>query len=280
MTEIGCDQCNHTGFLPVPGDDSRVQQCICSYARALKAHLGPEIAAAPIILKSPLYVAGGKGEPAKIDRTQDNLFIKVYWSDLLPHLKWALTCKGPMFRYRIVTDERLKTVYLGSEDYRARAKSKRDDITTFNSVGDLIGPEYDMVIVRLGFLGYKNVAMPGILKEALMLRESALKPTWLIEEPASIYGFGHFSYSEDTAAYIDRLFEVINLVDEKRTPEAPRGVEPVEDVTMEDDEPRPQIVQPPQPRFTSPKIDPVEFAVPEGSGRKSGWKKKGGGGPV
>ena len=285
MSELGCDLCNHTGYTLIDGVEPKMQQCICSYARTLKAHLGPEIAAAPNILRSPLYVAGPKGEPPVIDRTTDNLFLKVYWSDLLAHLKWTLACKGPMFRYRVVTDEKLKTVYVGAEAYSARPKSKRDELVTNNSVGDIIGVDFQLIIIRLGFLGHKNVAMPGVLKEALMIREASQLPTWIVEEPSSIFGPGHFSYSDDTGMYIERLFDIINLVDESRKPGEPRGVEvpePIEDVGMEE----PQIVVPrqqPEPRFEAPTMDLDDLLGnnPSGGGKykkKSSWKKGGGGG--
>lgn len=287
MTEVkGCSKCNYTGFQYIEGDESRVVQCICSYAKTLKAYLGPEIASADTITRSPLYELAGKGEPPKADRTSDNLFVKSYWSDLLPHLKWTLACKGPMFRYRIVTDEKLKTVFLGNESYKTRSRDTRDDVVTYNSIGDLVGPEIDLIILRLGFLGYKNVAMPGVLKEALMLRESASKPTWLVEVPSSPFGPGHFSYNEDVAGYISRLFEVVNLVTEKRDdfdlPHGFMGSEDGDDVGMGVKTPSPEPVMPPQSRFTAP---PPAFDMGALEGDytpkfKKGGKKRGGGGPV
>lgn len=221
MTETkGCPKCNYTGFHIIDLDDTRVVQCICSYAKTLKAYLGPEIASAENIRQSVLYQLDGKGKPPKVDRTKDSLFIKSYWSDLLPHLKWTLAGKGPMFRFRIVTDEKLKSVYVGNESYKYRAKDVRDEIETFNSIGDLIGPDIDLVILRLGFLGYKNVAMPGVLKEALMLRESATKPTWLVETPDKPFTYGYFSYNEDVAEYIGKLFDVVTIKGDKPVYEA------------------------------------------------------------
>ena len=278
----GCAKCNYTGFLHVNGDDARVQQCICSYAKTLKAHLGPEISAAPTISASPFYALGEKGQPPKVDRTKENLFVKSYWSDLLPHLKWVLGCKGPMFRFRIVTDEKLKTVYLGGESYGQRSREVRNDITTYNSIGDLVGADLDLVIVRLGFLGYKNVAMPGILKEALMLRESALKPTWVVEVPSSIFGPGHFSYNEDVANYIDRLFDVVNIVQSRPDTDLPHGfdavAEPMEDVSI--GPPPTPIVQPPE-RFQASVVDLADYSAIFGEKKGKKGKKPGrGDGPA
>jgi hypothetical protein len=82
---------------------------------------------------------------------------------------------------------------------------------TFNTLADIVGRDFDLVIIRLGHLGYKNVAMPGILKDALMLREVALKPTWLIDSPQSPFTMGHFAYSEDVYEYIKNRFEVVEV---------------------------------------------------------------------
>lgn len=289
-----CVRCRGSGVLPIEGDDTTVQQCICSYSRALKAHLGAEIATAPLIDRSPLFVPGPPGEPPKIDRTRDNLFLKGYWRDLLSHLKWALGCKGPMFRYRLVTDEKLRNVYLGKEAYATQAKARRDEMVTFNALPDLVGPEIDLVIIRLGFLGYKNIAMPGILKEALMIREFACKPTWIVEVPTSIFGPGHFSFSEEVFEYITDHFETLNLVrkESARSDDTPHGFSgaplPDEDsVGLGSDAPVPVVpvvpskIAMPEERFTSP---PVQDTDLPGEGRNARrptkGKKKSSGEPV
>lgn len=273
----GCPKCNYTGFHHADGDDTRVIQCICSYAKTLKAYLGPEIASASTITRSPLFELAGKGEEPKVDRTQDNLFIKSYWSDLLPHLKWTLACKGPMFRYRIVTDEKLKTVFVGNESYKTRAKDVRDDIETYNSLGDIVGSDLDLVILRLGFLGYKNIAMPGILKEALMLRESAFKPTWLIDAPSNPFEHGHFSYSEDVQDYVARRYEVLDMVDRNRKPPHELLVEQ-DSVGLSAHTSEPEPVR--RPIHTPEPIDDMGAVMGKPKFKKGTFKKNGGGGPV
>lgn len=272
MNELkGCPKCNYTGFHLVDNDDTRVVQCICSYAKTLKAYLGTEIASAATITQSQFFTLAGKGQPPKVDLTESNLFIRGYWSDLLPHLKWTLACKGPMFRYRIVTDEKLKSVYVGNESYKHRAKDVRDEVETFNSIGDLLGPEIDLIILRLGFLGYKNVAMPGVLKEALMLRESATKPTWLVDSMENPYVAGYHAYSEDTWDYICRLYQMVNLP----TTRKPVALveEDDEDVGMKAPPP------PPQPRPLPVEID-LGAVSDEGKKFKKNGKKNKGGGPA
>ena len=255
----------------------------------MKEHLGTEIALAPSLsAPSPLFVAGDP-EP-KVDRTKENLFLKGFWPDLLPHLKAALVGKGLFFQFKIVTDERLRTVYVGDDSYKARAKSKRDDIETHNSLSDLVGSDNHLVIIRLGFLGYKNVAMPGILREALMLRESLSKATWLVEDPDQGYfGPGHLAFSEEVEEAIGRNFTVVDFTNKKRSPIVREVITSVpEDVGM--DAPLPP---PPAPKVYVEKSrfevtpDMGAFGDNEGgSGKwkpKSNWKKRGGsggGGPL
>lgn len=202
-----CSICGGVGTLRVEGDDLSSTQCVCYYARQLKVYWGPEIAAAKTLRGSFFFVPKGD------DFTTRNLFIKAYWRELLPHVKWALGCKGTMFRYRVLTDEKLRTIYVGAESYTSRPRSKRDDMVTINTLADVVGPEIDLVIIRLGFLGYKNIAMPGILKEALMLREVACKPTWVVESPNAPLVPGHFAYSEDVFDYVAASFTSIKLSD-------------------------------------------------------------------
>lgn len=200
-----CKVCKGEGLIQV--DDLNTRMCLCAYALAMGGHLGPEIAQAPILDSSPLYVRGdAKGEPPKIDRTTENVFLKGAWNEMLPHLKYVLSLKGLDFRHKITTDEKLKTVYVGDESYKARSRTKRDDIETYNSLADFVNDSH-LLIIRLGFLGYKNIAMPGILKESLMHREVLRKPTWLVEDPEKPFVDSH-TYSYEVAAYIEGRFKI------------------------------------------------------------------------
>jgi hypothetical protein len=162
---------------------------------------------------SPLYIDGEKrDDPPVVDRTSKNLIIQGNWYDIASHIKWALIAKGLKFFSKTVTDEKLKNVWLGNEKYNSRPKKNRDDDSTYNSLSDLIGENYHLLIIRLGHLGYKNIAMPGILKEALMLRQVARVPTWLIVEPGNPFVPGHFAYSDDVYSYLaHNKYEIIRI---------------------------------------------------------------------
>lgn len=300
-----CERCNGSGKLLV--DDTTHRMCICLYNRKMRVHLGPELMSARPIFDSPLYQQvfdTDQGNLPTVDLTTKNLFIKTWWNDLLGHLTWAFYCKGPNWYFQLTTDERIRTVFVGNESYRAKSRKSRDDIDTLNSLTDLIGDQYGLVIVRLGFLGYKNVAMAGALLEALRIREVQLKPTWVIEEPNSIFGPGHFSYSEELAEYLEHRFEVLDIVKNPNREAAPRGIAhaavPAEDydqgMSLEDERPdAPAVVQPP-PRM-KPKTRVVVDEKPMAStsvgdsmmdqalgtgpkkwgGKKKSWGNNGGG---
>lgn len=216
-----CVKCGGRGYVMKDGDPFTQVECNNLFLRRVGMKLGVEIATAAPLEESPLYMWGGKAK----DKTQSNLFLKGDWVDLLPHIKCALlrkfySCGVEAFSFRVVTDERLKNVYLSNEAYTAKQRKKRDEGEVYNSLSDLIGNSHNLIIIRLGFLGYKNVAMPGILKETLMMRQAQGVPTWLVEDPDSPFVPGHFSWSLDVSDYITRYYETLDFTSAVRTPKS------------------------------------------------------------
>lgn len=207
---IPCVHCGGRGVIDK--DDMTAIMCICTKFRLLRIHLSkdtPDILHAADVKESPLYVLGSeKGKPSR-DRTKDNLFLCGLWRNVVSHLKWTLYFKGLTYTYRIVTDERIKNVAVGNESYKGKTEDDRKLTESVNGLRDLV-EDPDLVIVRLGFLGYKNIAAPGYLKEALMIRESAGKPTWLVEGAVK-YEYDHRAYSPETYSYIHSRFETLAL---------------------------------------------------------------------
>ena len=217
-----------------------------------------------------------------LDRTTENIFIKSNWSTVRPHLRLALGYRHnlePTFRYVILTDERIVNVYVGNERYGSRSKKNRDEQDNFNGLKDLVESP-NLVVIRLGFLGWKNVAAPGSLKQSLMLREAARRPTWVVMNPEGEYPI---SWNEEVAAYIAEHFEVVEL---KRTgPDLPPSM------SVEVEEPRPKRrtreAQAPESEAPSlPSLDDGMDMVGESNRPRKGsnYKKRrndsGGEGPV
>lgn len=263
-----CPRCGGSGYIMV--DDFHVRQCVCSYARDMKEHLGPEIAGATVIYESPLYV------PGEVDLTEEPLFIKGNWRDVKAHLKWVLFYKGLSYKFRIVTDERLKAVYLGAEDYRAKAKIKRESDENYNTLSDLVGEDFDLVIIIVGQIGYKNVAAPGILKEALMLRETLGKVTWLVEDPLRVW---RHSYDIDVGEYVRETFRTVVLAGAR--PRFDEDPAPQEEVGL-DDEPEQYTGPSPIEAPNLPEAKSVVCSAPSKpwKGSKSYKKGSSGGGPA
>jgi hypothetical protein len=152
-------------------------------------------------------------------------------------------------------------------------------VETYNCLSDFVGSQ-DLIILRLGYLGYPNKAAPGITKQALGIREVALKPTWIVEEPSSIFGPGHYTYSEDLEEYIGQHFEVVDLRSSCASDtEAPHGVGVA---SQEIDASGDVGFGPPSPMPEERiQTEPVEEddtshyqAMRKKSGRKSQWGKK------
>lgn len=190
MPEELCKRC---GMQPVPEcvnghvlvDEYTARECPnfkrIRIDQLIRSRLPQQLYEAPVIRESALYTPGLKrGEPARINRTKDNLLIRgVTYNRFAPHLRLTFACLP--LKFKIVDDSRIRDVFVGGEAYKSRPQSTRDQKEAFNVVADLIGEDFDLVVIRLGVLAYKNVAAPAVLREALMVRESLGKPTWLFE---------------------------------------------------------------------------------------------------
>lgn len=199
--------CEGRGYIRRADDDLVVDSCPNIYRRQLAQHLGPEIVGAPAIPSSPFLKLNPAGGEPLIDLTQENLYIVgCTWRGLLAHLRYTLGFKRTKHIHKIITDERIKNVFVGSESYKSRPQRVREDIDTFNNIADLVGATYHLVIIKLGYLGYKNQAAAGALKEALLHRESIGLPTWLVNDPERSWTH---SYDPDVAQFVsDRYTEI------------------------------------------------------------------------
>jgi hypothetical protein len=205
-------QCDGRGYVVVDAENNLVKECPRLYLKRLTDHItdqvGVEVVKVKHVKNSPLHVLGKPGEPVISDLTLKNIYIQgTYWGAFLAHLKWALVCKGTTFTCRRVTDLYLLDVYLGK--YRQRQVSKREEVDNYNQLDDLVG-EKDLVIIRLGQLGYKNVAAPGVLKETLMIRANLNLPTWLVDDPRDPWSLSKDFTVEE---YVNKHFEKITLED-------------------------------------------------------------------
>lgn len=279
-----CDLCGDTGKIQNPKDDLRVEQCVCAYIKALRAHLsnpvmaldvGLDLVSTPSIRKSSLLTNS-------VDRTNDNLLLQGPWSHVLPHLKFVLGYKGLAYRFRFVSDERLLNVWLGKSSYGAKSRQLREEEVYFNSVSDLVNPDFDLVIIRLGVLGYKNKALPGILLEALQVRAIKEKATWVVEQ-------GSYSCTKKFERSMAYSEEALNLLD----PVDLTNPNQVENVFHVDPEEVPEVdsdgvvsmgapvARPPRGVVSKPVEEPLEVSSEEDTDSSEDFELPGalGGGP-
>jgi len=192
----------------------------------VRERLDLDIRESKSIPSSPLFSPSTNGPPL-VDLTQQNLLIRgVTRAGFLPHLKLALVGKiwtNPTYAYKVVGDARLRDVYVGNEAYRSRAATAREQTENNNAIADLVGKDYDLVVILLGTLGHKNVAAPGILREALMHREMLGKPTWLFQSSDPRYEWRH-SKDAESELFIEH-FQVIRLTSDDQTPDDERELE-------------------------------------------------------
>jgi len=270
----GCD-----GNGSVPVDEFTDRPCRNMLSILLREKLGPEISSSTHVTSSPLFQMT-KGEPPSVDRTGDNLFLDCPWPNLLPHLKWVLGCKGLKFNFKIITDQQIKNVYVGNEQYRNQPLASREVREVFNSLSDFV-EDYDLIILRLGFIGYPNRAAAGALLETLMIREAMQAAVWVIHEEDRPW---LHSRSEEVEEYLRTHFESVDVepVDPGRRYVGERSdddlglsvtdVEPEEEFSQEEPDP-----YEPEPDESDDAGDEVELLSRPKAQPKSKFKKGKGG---
>lgn len=213
-----CPLCNGQEWTTT--EKLKTKPCICISARMTRQFLGEEIAVAENI-RSSLFQPDA--DPP-VDRSKENLSIKATWLELRSHLRWVLGCRynmDPTFTFKVVSDLEILDVSLGNEAFKARTyEQRRRGKETYNTVKDFIGEE-SLVIVRLGWLGYRNRAAAGYLKEALGIRERLRLPTWLSETPDRFFGPGDHMWDDDVDNYITTHFDSVDLRTEEEVVNPP-----------------------------------------------------------
>lgn len=229
--------CKHCGMKPlkecsgshIPIDGNSCKECpnmrLARMAETIRGRMTPEMLRIPHVANSPLYTPRKKTETApSVDRTKDNLYIRgLTRRGLLAHLKLVLLCQP--LRYHMIDDAFILEVFLGKQQYSNKPKDVRDAIRTFNSITDLVGSDFDLVIITLGIQSYKNISSPSQLLETLKRRRDIYdRATWVLEPPGS-----NWSYSRDdnVEEYLAKHFEVVELESDLE--------DPVEEILISDD---------------------------------------------
>ncbi len=185
-------ECNGTGHQLVMDEFEGQQyfdQQICPYKVALKirANMDPSIRGSkPYAHPTPL-----------LKEAHRFLFFESRWSIIARNIhNFILNQHDPLnFRVRITSDREILEVRLGNQNDE---DGGRMGLTAF------IQP-YDLVVIRLGEIGYQNVAAAGYLYEAIMPRIRQDARLWVQCEPSDPYRPDHFAYSPA----LEHLFETV-----------------------------------------------------------------------
>ena len=207
-----CPFCEGTGFLPVPNDPESRAKCKCTLERLYRAKLGQEIFEAKNLKEKTEYT----------DLMDNNLFVVSTRRDFMPHLRYALIDKGLNYFARVTNDSQMLDAWLSKEKSRSR-DGGTTEVDYFTSLRDLT-QDPQLLIIFLCVVSYPNRALPGVLLEALRIRDFEGKPTWVINPHAHPFTEGHLCWSTEVEGYISENFKTRKIAPSIKTKSLYEGV--------------------------------------------------------
>lgn len=167
------------------------RRCECLLRRQFRAWVGAPIYNARIIEESALAGMDGK-----------DLFITASRADFLAHFRRYLIDHEFTYFWRLTTDSDLRDIFVGNvPDYPSISSFTRDP---------------DLVIIQLAVLSYKNVAMSGVVLEALRGRQFEGKPTWVVNPPDYPFREGHLAWSPELEYFMGESFHEVKIKNTQR----------------------------------------------------------------
>lgn len=201
-----CDACGGTGYLPVSEEDEEFESLKEMYGTDMIAGMAKERCDCLLEVQFKQWVGGAiynadeREESFLLDRLEDNLFIRASHQNFLSHWKHTLQQQEFTFFWRLVTDSKIRDIFVGNDE-------------KFHALSSLVhNPE--LLVIRMGVLSYKNVAMPGLILEALKIRQFEDKPTWVVNDPDNPFQKGHLAWSGELEYFLEQNFETVVLQDE------------------------------------------------------------------
>ena len=184
-----CDICNGVGYLPVPNDPDTRIKCKCTLIRLYRNKLGNDVFNATNLKRS-----------AYSDRVDKNVFVTANRHDFLPHLRYTLIDHGLNFFSRVTNDSQMLDAWLSKEMTHSQSEGTASHVD-YTSLRDLVeNPQ--LLIIFLCVVSYTNRALPGILLEAMRIRNFVGKPTWIINPHTHPFNQGHLCWSAEVEEFI------------------------------------------------------------------------------
>ena len=153
MIDPKCPTCHGSGHIII--DALRSRRCDCLKNQLFAAKLGF------------LYKAKDLKVSPLSKRATENVFVLASDEEINPHLRRVFIGLGLDERWLYIDDSNILQAYLGKPN-AARAENLQDFLS------------YPFMVIRLGTVGYKNVALPGVICELIQLRVLGCLTTWVV----------------------------------------------------------------------------------------------------
>lgn len=185
-----CSRCRGRGRV-VSADPLTPAPCPCAARILLQAEIKrcwpPEVIKASPVAESPL--AGRLGE---------SLWVRGERGELDANLNRALRSAQKVELVRVATDADLATAWLA----RASKNEAHDaEENRFETLADLVTPPSLLVLV-LGVKSTPLAALPGLVLEAIEMRQQRGRATWVVDTHAKPMRAGHPAHSGDLAGLL------------------------------------------------------------------------------
>lgn len=192
-----CPKCRGRGCLDrQDGVYTTASPCACARVRRLRE---------TILRCWPLDAVQAAPATASLltGRLGTSLRVRAARDSLLAHLGAALRKHNKIELVRLTTDADLATAWLARagevrDDEVAERLASREEEDSYTRLIDLVAPPA-LLVVRLGVKAAKLSSLPGIVLEAVQIRQERSKATWIVDSDAQPLAPGHLAYSDALA---------------------------------------------------------------------------------
>lgn len=193
-----CPRCRGVGDIQEAGC---WMYCVCvrrqDQAQRVKAYWPPDV-----------LQAAGRGEVRRSvleGRLRESLWIRTERDVLVAHLARALVVSLRIELVRVASDADLATAWLARVAGKVRDEEvremSRDEADRFDRLEDLVLPPA-LLVVQLGVKAAALKDLPGLVMEAIRLRQQRSRPTWIVDTAAKPLAPGHLAHSDELAAML------------------------------------------------------------------------------
>ena len=203
-----CSLCGGVGYFVVdrgPKSPPAVELCACQKRIDLVENMERGwrgLVKADKIPSSPLKAL-----------TKENVWATANFQTMRSHVRHVALHQSTSWRFRGCTDVDLMTSWLASTILR-RGEIFDSDISSIASVTsqmhslqDFVEPP-ELLIIQLGVKSARNSAMSEVFLEALRIRMSVDRPTWVFDQRESPFDISHLAYSQEAYDELSRFKRV------------------------------------------------------------------------